>query len=242
LGNDDYLFPGRKLILQETASIIVDPLSLDMNEEEILEPGMNRKRSNSVAGMNFEFKPDPLKTLTKSGSNGNLSPRKAQVSPASLRDQLKASLNKGANISDIDKIFEHVLSESKQVNDRLKKVSLDENLGDPRKSFIKFYENASKGEIEDSMNGFIQVEEDNKVVKSEAYYCTKHGRVKGVLTVSDTYIMYDPLYCGENNKFNQNELGSKFQACIDIKDIVNVDIIKLPNETAIYIQDDESRQ
>jgi hypothetical protein len=54
--------------------------------------------------------------------------------------------------------------------------------------------------------------------------------------------MYDPLFCEENSKFDQDTLGAKFQACLDIKDIVNVDIIKLPNETAVYIQDDEDRK
>lgn len=54
--------------------------------------------------------------------------------------------------------------------------------------------------------------------------------------------MFDPLYCEENNKFDQEVLCSKFQACVDIQDIVNVDVIKLPNETAMYIHDEEARQ
>lgn len=162
----------------------------------LVAPDKGKKRSNSVAdlfeGQEFtETKIEP--SINKAGSEDGGSPRKVTHS-TSLRDQLKATLNKGGDISDIDKIFEHVLNESKRVNESLKLVNIAENESDPRKSFLKFYETASKGEIEEEMKEFIDIEQGNKVVKSEAYYCTKHGRVKGVLTVSDTYIMYDPLY------------------------------------------------
>ena len=97
------------------------------------------------------------------------------------------------------------------------------------------------------------MEEETKITKSETYYWTKHGRVKGILTISDTYIMFDVASWEENyklmNAFTQdgkkldfNSFETKFQAWIDIQDILNVDVIKLPNETAIYIKDDDSRQ
>ena len=96
--------------------------------------------------------------------------------------------------------------------------------------------------MDEEVKDFIGVENATKLMKSEAYYCTKHGRVKGILTIADTYIMYDPLYWGENEKFDQDLLATKFQACIDIQDVMNVDVIKLPNETSMYVKDDESRQ
>lgn len=161
---------------------------------------------------------------------------------ATLRTQLRSSLAKGGDISDIDKIFEHVLNESKRVNESLLQVTESDSPQDPRKSFLKFYETASKGEIGEDFKDFIGVEEESKLLKSEAYYCTKHGRVKGILTIADSYLMYDPLYCDENEKFDQELLATKFQACIDIQDIMHIDVIKLPNETSMYVKDDESRQ
>lgn len=121
------------------------------------------------------------------------------------------------------------------------------------KSFLKFYETVNKDELDEEVKEFIELEEETKIIKSETYYWTKHGRVKGILTISDTYVMFDVISCEENiklmnafthdgKKYDYNSFWSKFQAWIDIQDISNVDVIKLPNETAIYIKDDDSRQ
>jgi len=212
-------------------------------EEDLFTPDLVRKRSNSVVGSvgvkNLEVIKGKQESKRK-GSINDIEPTKE--STQSLKDRLRASLNEGGDISNIDKIFEHVINESKRVNESLKAVQFDSSSSQKRHSFLKFYENASKGNIDESMKDFIEIEHENKIVKSEAYYCTKHGRIKGVLTIADTYVMYDPLYCDENKELKQETLGSKFQANIDIKDIVSVDIIKLPNETAIYIQDDDNRK
>jgi hypothetical protein len=128
----------------------------------------------------------------------------------SFTKQLRLTLAKGGDIADIEKIFQSVLQKSEHVNKSLKTQTESEN--EMGKSFLKFYETASRGELDEDMGEFLEIESDNKVIKTEAYYCTKHGRVKGILTVSDTYIMYDPLYCDENNKFSQDYLATKFQA------------------------------
>lgn len=128
----------------------------------------------------------------------------------SLHKLLRTSLAKGGDMSDIDKIFEHVMNESKRVNESLKQVA-DSEGSETKKSFLKFYETASKGGIEE-MKDFIELETTNKLMKSETYYCTKHGRIKGILTIADTYLMFDPLYCDENEKYDQDLLPTKFQA------------------------------
>lgn len=105
-----------------------------LNQEEVFQPSMVRKRSNSFAGMGMVKgleKNREQTALNRSGSNGDISPRKAS-NATSLRDQLKATLNKGADISDIDKIFEHVLNESKRVNESLKQVTQQESEIDPK--------------------------------------------------------------------------------------------------------------
>lgn len=237
------MYPGRKLKLSEAIpEIVIEDETKDPEEPDKLSLQLRRKRSNSVAKISGVDRLEPLPELSpKSRKKSNNDMQFNNESGKSLRERLKASLNKGGDISDIDKIFEHVINESKRVNESLKAVQTEKQ-SEAKQSFLKFYENASNGGIDEAMKDFIEVESENKIVKSETYYCTKHGRVKGVLTVADTYIMYDPLYCDENNKLNQETLGSKFQAWIDIKDIVNVDIIKLPNETAMYIQDDDERK
>lgn len=176
----------------------------------------------------------------KGSDDVTASPKKGNLEE--LKKQLRSKLAKGGDISDIDKIFEHVLGESRRVYESLNQANDGDAIINPKKSFLKFYETASRGEMDEYMKEFIGVDNSHHLMKSEAYYWTKHGRVKGILTIADTYIMYDPLYWEENSKYNQETLATKFQACIDIQDIMNVDIIKLPNETAMYVQDDESRQ
>ena len=36
---------------------------------------------------------------------------------------------------------------------------------------------------------------------AEAYYCTENGKVKGVLTVTEHLLMFDPIRCSENDSF-----------------------------------------
>ena len=154
----------------------VNPVEMEIIDQiEEFEPNMVRTKSNSFAGtVTIESLGEPKQpaTLAKSGSKDDLSPRAKNEpeSNQSLRNRLKATLNQGANISDIDKIFEHVLNESRRVNESLKQIEEEEIYLNPKKSFIKIYENASRGSFDDSMNEFIEVESETKVVKSEAYY------------------------------------------------------------------------
>jgi len=36
---------------------------------------------------------------------------------------------------------------------------------------------------------------------AETYYCTQVGKIKGVMTLTDDLIMFDPLTCAENEKY-----------------------------------------
>lgn len=247
IGSDEFLYPGQKLILRDEPLPVEkpeeDPEEIDSDEMPSIELDLHRKRSNSMATI-MKGKKD-LEESKKNVPKRKTSDTDLEVieeDGKSLRDRMKDTLKSGG-ISDIDKIFQHVMSESKRVIESLQSVQTDQKSeSKTNQSFLNFYENASNGMLDEKMKDFIEVETTQKIVKSEAYYCTKHGRIKGVITVGDTFIMYDPLYWDENDKFDQEVLGSKFQACIDFKDIVNVDVIKLPNETAMYIEDDEDRK
>ncbi len=46
---------------------------------------------------------------------------------------------------------------------------------------------------------FIQNQSDK--IKTEAYYCTKNGKVKGNLTLTEHLILFDPIKCTENDGF-----------------------------------------
>jgi CRISPR/Cas system CMR subunit Cmr4 (Cas7 group RAMP superfamily) len=36
---------------------------------------------------------------------------------------------------------------------------------------------------------------------AEAYYCTKNGKAKGILTLTEHLILFDPVKCVENEAF-----------------------------------------
>jgi hypothetical protein len=36
-------------------------------------------------------------------------------------------------------------------------------------------------------------------MKTDAFYCTRLGEVKGVLTLRDKYMQFDPVQCSEND-------------------------------------------
>lgn len=44
------------------------------------------------------------------------------------------------------------------------------------------------------------VEHNQDLLRSECYYCTKLGKIKGMLTIKDGIIVFDPLKCDENSR------------------------------------------
>jgi hypothetical protein len=40
-----------------------------------------------------------------------------------------------------------------------------------------------------------------KIAVAEAYYCTKNGKVKGNLTLTEHLVLFDPIKCRENEPF-----------------------------------------
>jgi hypothetical protein len=49
----------------------------------------------------------------------------------------------------------------------------------------------------------------NNILIAEAYYCTSNGKVRGVLTLTDTLLMFDPSKCIKNQKFVRNKFSYK---------------------------------
>ena len=65
------------------------------------------------------------------------------------------------------------------------------------------------------------------------YYCTELGKVKGKLQVSQSRIFFEPMAnCHENELF-KNELR-RFEACIDMGDVVAVSKKTLINQSGAY--------
>ena len=85
-----------------------------------------------------------------------------------------------------------------------------------------------------SSKGFFEFDCIPRVVKYEMYYCTQEGDVRGTLSTTPYLIMFDPavkekFYCELfTAKGNQKALAIHFQACIDITDIVQCNLIELP--------------
>ena len=58
------------------------------------------------------------------------------------------------------------------------------------------------------------------------------GDVKGLITITDYLIMFDPLDCPENEVNEINSALSKFHVCIDVHDVVECQELTLPNKMA----------
>jgi len=87
----------------------------------------------------------------------------------------------------------------------------------------------------------------SKLFKVPVHYCTPEGDVKGVLTVTDQLVMFDPcilekFYCTVSSaKGKTKELGLHFQACIDLQDTVSCNVIEVPGYNAESPDQDKKR-
>lgn len=138
------------------------------------------------------------------------------------------------SISDPNEIFNKIIGNSKKMADSVWAAK------QKREAIMVPQANPNIDEWDEEMaeiHKYVEHKED--VLYSESYYCTKNGKIKGMLTIKKEIIVFDPLKCEENNQFEDLSIYSWF---IDLKDISDVQIIKLPNETAQYIKDDNDRQ
>ena len=85
---------------------------------------------------------------------------------------------------------------------------------------------------------------DDKVVKSlSLYYCTPHGKVKGMLQISGSRIFFDPYQnCVENDSFGKKSALRQFEVCIDMGDVIAVHRKIFVNESGSYVSDLDGRR
>lgn len=38
-------------------------------------------------------------------------------------------------------------------------------------------------------------------ILADAYYCTKNGKIKGIMTLTEHLVMFNPIKCSENEQF-----------------------------------------
>ena len=57
---------------------------------------------------------------------------------------------------------------------------------------------------------------------AEAYYSTKNGKIKGILTLTEHLIMFDPIVCQENEEFVRKYIMNLFNNFLIEKYIIPV--------------------
>ena len=122
------------------------------------------------------------------------------------------ALNKKGEISDINTIYEKVMNSSRMVNESIKEE--EQKSKEQKDSFLNAFSSFSKGEILDEKEILetLEVERPDSI-KTEVYYCTQAGKVKGILTVNPYLVMFDPIKCKENEKLYDL---ITYQCCIDL--------------------------
>ncbi|CDW85582.1 oxidation resistance protein [Stylonychia lemnae] len=76
--------------------------------------------------------------------------------------------------------------------------------------------------------------------QTDAYYCTKNGKVKGIMTLTEHLVMFNPIKCAENEQFTKDL--QQYQAIIDLQDIVSAQQIRNENESCKFIEDPEIKK
>ena len=119
IGSDDYLFPGRKIRLVENVEPATSPSqsdqfdSLKIPKDPLLENISGRRRSKSTVDECNVLEEDIRKEALPKSESSDEGKKENEMSTEGLKNKLRNSLASGGNISNIDKIFEHVLNESK---------------------------------------------------------------------------------------------------------------------------------
>eukprot|EP00350_Pseudokeronopsis_sp_OXSARD2_P007848 CAMPEP_0170541778 /NCGR_PEP_ID=MMETSP0211-20121228/1418_1 /TAXON_ID=311385 /ORGANISM="Pseudokeronopsis sp., Strain OXSARD2" /LENGTH=146 /DNA_ID=CAMNT_0010844633 /DNA_START=509 /DNA_END=949 /DNA_ORIENTATION=- len=82
----------------------------------------------------------------------------------------------------------------------------------------------------------FSIEEEN-TIKTDAFYCTKLGQIKGVLYLKPGLLQFDPLVCEENDYlFTDKKMMSTFQVFVDYNDVSECEMLKLMNESAVMVE------
>ena len=120
--------------------------------------------------------------------------------PDSSKNSCKTiELESKSNENDSDFIFKRVLKEALKVSNNIKSQM-------ERRNSIQLGMNSNhastkdvNSSIDDAKEG--EGEDSSFNLRSECYYCTKDGKVKGMLTVKSSMMVFDPLECKENDEF-----------------------------------------
>ena len=227
---DEFLYPGMMLKVNRRNSSEVYG---DTNASELLGyapptwSGPLTERGSSVTEAGGSWSSKSFKHLS-AGSEIGASPlsRDGRAKSVLLRDP-KKELNTKGEISDINTIFEKVISSSRMVNESIKEE--EQKSKEQKDSFLNAFSSFSKGEILDEKELLESLEAERPdSIKTEVYYCTQEGKVKGILTVNPYLVMFDPIKCKENEKFVDL---ITYQCCIDLQDVRMCQTIQLQNES-----------
>lgn len=119
IGNDDFLYPGRKIRLVENVEPVTPPPqpivndSLKIPKDPLVQTSHGRRRSKSTVDEWNVLDDNIQKDIVVKSDSSNEDNKENEASLEELKSKLRSSLAAGGNISNIDKIFEHVLNESK---------------------------------------------------------------------------------------------------------------------------------
>eukprot|EP00347_Sterkiella_histriomuscorum_P017009 403351003 len=147
------------------------------------------------------------------------------------------------NSEDISTSFQKLQLGYQQMQDSFKEKKLQDSQSDVLKMFCQLTSNADKqrevSEFDKIQLSYYIDHKPNKIL-TDAYYCTKNGKVKGIMTLTEHLILFNPIKCNENEPFFKNL--QQYQAIIDLQDIVSAQKIRQENDTSKFITDIEIKK
>eukprot|EP00347_Sterkiella_histriomuscorum_P022138 403331548 len=224
--HSDSLFNNqRKASNASDANYSTQEITIDSND---LSKNIHRAQSQSAYAKTVDLNSRNHLTINTQKTELNKSRKGSMNQPKSPAKVL--------NQDDITSEFQKLQMGYHHMQEQFQKVQKREE-NDILRLFGKLTQQANNNQISEidriQLQYFIEHQPDK--IKSEGYYCTSNGKVKGVFTLTEHLIMFDPIKCQENEQF-------QYQAIIDIQDIVSCQKIRTENQTAEFIQDPEIKK
>lgn len=214
----EYIEIGDMLYMKNAQSTLASNLPIKYMQYEIQE-------NDSIYGiaLKFNVSPESIKNLNFLSEHSHLFPGQiiSISKPVSIQEiQLPTDFEKNEEIP-LESLKDWLLVEEKE--EEKKEISQDSTIED------MILRRKSSGNIGERLSFNLQRKATGKLEenKYEAYYCTIYGDIKGILTINDYFLMFDPL---QESNLIKKDCSLNFQVCLEIKDIVEAFMMNLPNK------------
>ena len=215
---DEYIEIGDSLF-QKNLQSTIDSHSTHKYEQYTIQ------KHDTLYGIAFKFdiSVEIIKNLNFLTEDSNLFPGQIISIPMTESTQINNEKKENSDVFNLEEIAEWLKNEENSDEENKEEIGLEEMLLKKKNS-----RNSNNNEKLSFNRSIKNGSEELENYKFEAYYCTSYGDIKGILTINEYLLMFDPLGTSQTDKKNSRSLD--FQVCLDLHDISEAFIMSLPNK------------